>query len=84
MEIIRTDRVRNEEVLNRIKEEKNILQRRKANTNGHILRWNCLVKQVIEGKTGGSIEVMGRWGRRCKQLLVYLKAAFLKLWSADH
>jgi len=36
-------------------------------------RRNCLIKYVIEGKIGGSIEVMGRRGRRCKQLLDDLK-----------
>jgi hypothetical protein len=43
-----TDRVRNEEVLHRVKEEKNIvhtINRRKANLIGHILRRNCLLKK---------------------------------------
>jgi len=51
-----TDYVRNEEVLLRIKEQRNILhetRKRKANWIGHILRRNCLVKQVIEGKVKG-------------------------------
>jgi hypothetical protein len=46
-----TGRVRNEEVLHRVK-ERNILdtiKRRKANWIGHILRRNCLLKDVIEG-----------------------------------
>jgi hypothetical protein len=30
---------------------------------------NCLLKHLIEGKLEGRIEVMGRWGRRCKKLL---------------
>jgi hypothetical protein len=71
-----TDRVRNEEVLHRFKEERNILhtiKRRKANWIGHILRRNCLLKHVIEGKLEGKIEVMGRRGRRRKQLLDDLK-----------
>jgi hypothetical protein len=58
-----TDHVRNEEVLHRVKEEKNILhtvQRRKANWIGHILRRNCLLKHVIEGKLEGRIEMTGR------------------------
>jgi hypothetical protein len=45
--------VRNEEVLQRIKEERNILhrvKRRKANWIGHILRRICLLKHVTEGK----------------------------------
>jgi hypothetical protein len=47
-----TDRVRNE-VLHRVKEDRKILhriKRRKANWIGHILRRNCLLKHVIEGK----------------------------------
>jgi ribosomal 50S subunit-associated protein YjgA (DUF615 family) len=51
-----------------VKEERNIvhtIKRRKANWIGHILRRNCLLKHVIEGK----IERMRRRGRRCKQLL---------------
>jgi hypothetical protein len=61
-----TDRVRNEEVLHRLKEERNILhkiKRRKANWIGHILRRNCLLKHVIEGKLQGRIEMTGRRGR---------------------
>jgi hypothetical protein len=52
MEISWTDRVRNEEVLQRVKEERNIVHtiKRKANLSGHILRRNCLLKHVIEGK----------------------------------
>jgi hypothetical protein len=53
MEISSTNRVRNEEVLHRVKEERNILhtiKRRKANWIGHILRTNCLLKHVIEGE----------------------------------
>jgi hypothetical protein len=62
-----TDRVRNEEVLNRVKEERTILhtiKRRKATWIGHILRRNCLLKRVIEGKLEGKIEMKGRRGRR--------------------
>jgi hypothetical protein len=76
MEISWTDRVRNEEVLHRVKEERNIvhtIKRRKANWVGHILRRNCLLKHVIEGKIEGRIEMMGRRGRRRKQLLDDLK-----------
>jgi hypothetical protein len=67
-----TDRVRNEDVLHRVKEERNILhtiKRRKVNWIGHILRRNCLLKHVIEGKLEGRIEMMGRRGRRRKKLL---------------
>ena len=50
------DHVRNEEVLLRVEEQRNILHeisKRKANWIGHILRRNCLLKQVIEGKIKG-------------------------------
>ena len=36
--------------------------KRKANWIGHILRRNCLLKQVIEGKIKGQIEVTRRRG----------------------
>jgi hypothetical protein len=49
------------------------MKRRKANLSGHILCRNCLLKDVIEGKIEGRIEVMGRQGRRLKQLLDDLK-----------
>jgi hypothetical protein len=68
--------VRNEEVLHRVKEERNIVQtikRRKANWIGHILRRNCLLKHVIEGKLEGRTEITGRRGQSCKQLLDDLK-----------
>jgi hypothetical protein len=58
------------------KEERNILHalnRRKANWIGHILRRNCLLKHVMEGKLEGRIEVTGRRGRRRRQLLDDLK-----------
>ena len=67
-----TDRVGNEELLHRVKKERNIVHRvnrRKVNWIGHILRGNCLLKHDIEGKIEGSIEVRGRRGRRRKQLL---------------
>jgi hypothetical protein len=47
--------VRSEEVIHRVKEERNIIRTvnsRKANWIGHILRRNCLMKHVIEGKIG--------------------------------
>jgi hypothetical protein len=68
--------VGNEEVLHRVKEERNIvhtIKRRKANWIGHILRRNCLLKLVIEGTLEGRIEMTGRRGRRRKQLLYDLK-----------
>jgi hypothetical protein len=39
----------------------------------HILRRNFLIRQVIEGKTEGRIEVTRKQGRICKQLLDGLK-----------
>jgi hypothetical protein len=48
-----TDRVRNEEVLLTVKEQRNILHeisKRKANWIGHVLHRNCLLRQDIEGK----------------------------------
>jgi len=71
-----TDRVRNEEVLLRVKEQRNILheiRKRKSNWIGHILRRNCLLKQVIEGKIKGEMEVKRRRGRRRRKLLDDLK-----------
>ena len=46
---------------------------RKANWIGHILRRNCLLKQVTEGKVKGEMEVARRRGRRRKKLLDDLK-----------
>jgi len=59
----RTERVKNEELLLRVKEHSNILHeisKRKANWIGHILRRNCLLQRAIEGKIKGGIEVTGR------------------------
>jgi hypothetical protein len=67
-----TDHVRNEEVLLRVKEQRNILHeihKRKANWIGHILRRNCLLQRVIEGKIKGGIKVTGRQGRRRSKLV---------------
>ena len=52
--------MRNEEVLLRVNEQRNILReirKRKANWIAHTLRRNCLLKQVTEGKIKGEIEV---------------------------
>ena len=46
-----------------------IIKRKKANCPDNIMRGNCLVKHVIEGKIEEEIEVTGRKGRRRKQLL---------------
>jgi len=83
--------VRNEEVLFRVKEQRNILheiRKRKANWIGHILHRNCLLQRVIEGKIKGGMEVTGRQGRRCRKLLVDLKErrgySHLKEEALDH
>jgi len=71
-----TDHVRNEEVLLRVKEKRNILheiRKRKATWIGHILRRNCLLQRVIEGKIQGGIEVTGRQGKKRLKLLDDLK-----------
>jgi hypothetical protein len=67
--------VRNEEVLHRVNEESNTLHTtklRKSNWIGHILRRNCILKHIIEGKIE-RIEVTRRRERRRKQLLDDLK-----------
>ena len=65
-----------DEVLYSVKEERNIvhtIKRTKPNWIGNILRRNCLLKQVIEGKTDRGTEVTGRRRRRRTQLLDDLK-----------
>jgi hypothetical protein len=60
----------------RVKKQKNILheiRKRKANWIGHVLRRNCLLQRVIEGKIQWGIEVTGRQGRRRRKLLDDLK-----------
>jgi hypothetical protein len=71
-----TDHVRNEESLLRVKEQRNILHeisKRKAYWIGHIFCRNCLIRQVIEGKIKGGIEVTGRRRRERRKLLDDLK-----------
>jgi hypothetical protein len=71
-----TDRVKNEEELHRVKEEKGILhtkQRKKTIWIGHILRRNCRLKHVIVGSIEEKIEVTGRRRRGCKELLMALR-----------
>jgi len=54
--IIWTGHVRSEEVLLTVKEQRNILHeinKQKANCIAHILRRNCLLQRVIEGKIKG-------------------------------
>ena len=63
-----TDRVRNEEVLQGLKEERNMLHAvkiRNASCIGHSLRRNCLLKHGIEGKKEGT----RRRGWKRRQLL---------------
>jgi hypothetical protein len=86
-----TDHVRNEELLLRVKKQRNILHeisKRKANWIGHILHRNCLLQWVIEGKIKGGIEVTGRRGRRRRKLLDDLKErrkySHLKEEALDH
>ena len=64
--------VRNEEVLLRVNEQRNILREIRKRF-GHILRRNCLLKQVLEGKIKGEMDVTRRRGRRRKKLLDDLK-----------
>ena len=51
--------MKTEEVLHRIKEERNILphaiKRTKTNWMGHSKHTNCQIKRVIEGKIEGKI-----------------------------
>jgi tRNA pseudouridine-54 N-methylase len=71
-----TDHVRNEDVLLRVKEQRIVLheiRKRKANWISHILRRNCLLQRVIEGKIKGGREVTERQGRRRRKLLDDLK-----------
>jgi hypothetical protein len=49
------------------------IRKRKANWIGHILRRNCFVQRIIEGKIKGRIEVIGRRRRRRRKLLDDLK-----------
>ena len=58
-----TDHVRDEDVLLRVNEQRNILHEIsewKANWISHMLHRNCLLQRVIEGKIKGGIEVTGR------------------------
>jgi len=64
------------DVLLRVKEQRNIvheIRKRKANWIGHILRRNCLLQRVVEGKIQEGTEATGRQGRRRRKLLDDLK-----------
>jgi hypothetical protein len=66
------DHVRNEDVLLRVKEQRNILHEirtQKTNWIDHILCRNCLLRRVTEKKIQGGIEVTERQGRRRRKLL---------------
>jgi hypothetical protein len=68
--------VEEEEVLLRVKEQRNILheiRKQKANWIGHILRRNCLLQRVIEGKIKGATDVTIRRGTKRRKLLDDLK-----------
>jgi hypothetical protein len=72
-----TDHVRNE-VLLRVKEQRNIVHeirvsKRKANWFGHVLCGNYLLRQVIEEKIKGGIEIIGRRGGKRRKILDGLK-----------
>ena len=61
----------NEEVLLRVNEQRNIvheIRKGKSYWIGHILRRNCLLKQVTEVKIKGEVEVTRRRGRRSRKL----------------
>jgi hypothetical protein len=75
-----TDHVKNAEVLLRVQEERNILnklRRRKNILISHILRRNCLLKYVTEGKhkekLKGREEVKRRWQLLNKETRKYWK-----------
>ena len=70
--ISRTDRWKNEDVWQRVNPTSyitQIIKIRKASCIDHILHSNCLLKHVTEDK----VEVMGRRGRKSKQLMDDLK-----------
>jgi len=65
-----------DKVLNTVNEKRNFLHTtkpRKANRIGHILRRNCILKHVKEGRRKGRIEMTGRRERRRKKLVDDLK-----------
>jgi hypothetical protein len=67
-----SDHVRKEDVLLTVTEQRNMLhekRKQKANRIGYILRTNCLLQRVIEGKIKGGIKVSRRRGRRRRKLL---------------
>jgi hypothetical protein len=71
-----TDHVRNEAVLLRVNEQRNIvheIRKRKANWISHVLHRNCLLRQFIVERIKGRMEVAVRRGRRRRKPLDDLK-----------
>ena len=71
-----TDRVRNEEMLQRVIKERIVLRTiniGKAKWIGYVLRRNCLLQHVVKENIEGRIEVTGRRRRRCAELLDCVK-----------
>jgi len=74
--LIWTDRVRKEEVLHTVKEDRNILhtvKKIKFIWICHVLHMKRLLQHVIEEKIEGMKKVKGRWGKWSKLLLDALK-----------
>jgi hypothetical protein len=70
--IIWIDHVRTKGVLQRDKEDRNIVhttKRRNAKSFGHFLHRICLLKHVTKGKIEGRIKVAGTRGGRYEHLL---------------
>jgi hypothetical protein len=70
------DRVRDGEVLHRVKDERNVLytiKRRKAKDIGHILYTDFLLKHVIEEEIERRIEGKKSRGRSRKHILYNVK-----------
>lgn len=82
-----TNRARNEEPSQRVKENGILLytrQRRKGKWIGHTLWRNCLLKHIIEGKIGGRIEAW-RPERRHKQVWsMLMKREDTGSWKRKH
>jgi hypothetical protein len=67
-----SDLLRYKDVLQRFKEERNIMQtikRKKANWIGNISRGSCILRHVIKGNIEKRVEMKRRQQRRLKQLL---------------